>query len=86
MTSIELQQNSYTSASRLIHAKTWFTLLVQRMKLWNSLVQERRHLRSLDNHILEDLGLVRSDVEREANRPFWDTAGVEERLDTDIGR
>jgi len=33
---------------------------------------ERRALKDLDARALDDLGLSRSDAEREADRPFWD--------------
>lgn len=39
--------------------------------LWRLRRSERRHLRSLENHVLADLGLTRAEVEREARKPFW---------------
>jgi uncharacterized protein YjiS (DUF1127 family) len=38
---------------------------------WHERVRQRRHLRSLDNHMLRDIGLSRADVEGEAAKPFW---------------
>ena len=34
-------------------------------------IQERRALYRLDDHMLQDIGISRSDVELEANKPFW---------------
>jgi uncharacterized protein YjiS (DUF1127 family) len=39
---------------------------------WDQIARERRSLRALDDRALRDLGLTRTDVEREALRPFWD--------------
>ncbi len=37
-----------------------------------ALIQQRRALRSLPEERLHDLGLSRSQAEREASRPLWD--------------
>jgi uncharacterized protein YjiS (DUF1127 family) len=34
-------------------------------------VRQRRALESLPDHMLQDLGLTRRDVETECRRPFW---------------
>ena len=34
--------------------------------------RQRNALRALDDAALQDMGLSRAEVEREANRPFWD--------------
>jgi len=33
--------------------------------------RERRAMLDLDGHVLKDIGLSASDVEREASKPFW---------------
>jgi uncharacterized protein YjiS (DUF1127 family) len=38
---------------------------------WHDRSRQRRHLRSLSNHMLHDIGLSRADVEGEATKPFW---------------
>ncbi|WP_282340934.1 MULTISPECIES: DUF1127 domain-containing protein [Pseudomonas] len=39
---------------------------------WHRLAAQRRHLASLSDATLKDIGLTRVDVEQEFNRPFWD--------------
>ena len=34
--------------------------------------RQRLHLEDLDDHMLADIGLERTDASREAARPFWD--------------
>lgn len=38
---------------------------------WSERARQRRVLSGLDEHILEDIGLTRAEVRREANKPFW---------------
>lgn len=33
--------------------------------------RQRRHLRDLDDRLLEDVGLSREDVRRETSKPLW---------------
>lgn len=37
-----------------------------------ALHRQRQQLAALDDHLLRDIGLTRTDVERETARPFWD--------------
>ncbi len=46
--------------------------VVARLLALLSLDAERHSLRSLDDHLLDDIGVSRSAAEKEANRPFWD--------------
>ncbi len=39
--------------------------------LWLSRVQDRRRLAELDDHMLRDIGLSRSEAEDAAATPFW---------------
>ena len=41
------------------------------LKFW-SLYRQRRDLASLDDHLLEDIGVSRSEAQREAARSMWD--------------
>jgi len=53
---------------------TLFTLperVLDTLPLWQTRTEERRHLRSLDARPLNDVGLSRAEIEREASKPFW---------------
>jgi len=53
---------------------TLFTLperVLNTLTLWQTRTEERRHLRSLDVRTLNDVGLSRAEIEREASKPFW---------------
>jgi uncharacterized protein YjiS (DUF1127 family) len=41
------------------------------LEAWLDRHDERRALLELDDHMLDDIGLSRADVEREAKKPFW---------------
>lgn len=38
---------------------------------WQNRDQERQHLASLDDRLLDDIGLNRADVLAEIRKPFW---------------
>ena len=42
---------------------------------WRQRAAELRHLRSLEDHTLADMGLTRAEVERETHSPFWRPIG-----------
>ena len=46
---------------------------IDTLRLWSVLGRQRRHLASLDDRMLRDIGLTRADVEREYGKPFWRT-------------
>jgi uncharacterized protein YjiS (DUF1127 family) len=39
--------------------------------VWAERAAERRHLSELDDHLLNDIGLNRADVETISTKPFW---------------
>jgi uncharacterized protein YjiS (DUF1127 family) len=39
--------------------------------VWVERAAERRHLSELDDHLLNDIGLDRVDVEAVSTKPFW---------------
>ena len=39
--------------------------------VWAERAAERRHLAELDDHLLNDIGLNRADVEVASTKPFW---------------
>ncbi|MBF0277405.1 MAG: DUF1127 domain-containing protein [SAR324 cluster bacterium] len=41
------------------------------LKLWKERIEYRRSLNFLNDHLLEDVGLTRDDVENEQNKWFW---------------
>jgi uncharacterized protein YjiS (DUF1127 family) len=45
--------------------------LARTLLLWHERARERRHLQSLSDHMLRDMGLTRADVLAEADKPFW---------------
>lgn len=45
--------------------------VVDRLLDWQDRERQRRHLSSLDDHILADVGLSYGDVEEEVRKPFW---------------
>jgi uncharacterized protein YjiS (DUF1127 family) len=45
--------------------------VAERVKLWHSRARERQVLRELDDYMLRDIGLTRSDARMESERPFW---------------
>jgi uncharacterized protein YjiS (DUF1127 family) len=44
---------------------------VLKVLVWQERARERNRLASLDDYMLRDLGLSRSDVARETTKPFW---------------
>ena len=45
--------------------------LARTLLLWHERARQRRHLQSLSDHMLRDIGLTRADVLAEADKPFW---------------
>ena len=45
--------------------------LVTAFYTWHDRVRQRKTLARLDDRLLRDIGLNRSDVEREVHKPFW---------------
>ena len=55
-------------ADRLIAgAVAFFDLLIE----WQARENQRRHLMTLDDRLLRDIGASRADAEREFVKPFW---------------
>jgi uncharacterized protein YjiS (DUF1127 family) len=44
---------------------------VETLEEWSARSAQRRALLRLDDHMLRDVGLSRADVEREAEKSFW---------------
>jgi uncharacterized protein YjiS (DUF1127 family) len=48
-----------------------FEAVADCLAIWAERRRERRHLAGLSDHLIHDIGLSRSDVERETAKPFW---------------
>lgn len=48
------------------------TSLVDRVLLLLTIHRERHALKTLDAHMLDDIGITRNQAETEAERPVWD--------------
>jgi uncharacterized protein YjiS (DUF1127 family) len=51
----------------LLLVKLW-----QQLRRWRALACQRQALARLDERMLKDIGLSRSDALQEISRPFWD--------------
>jgi uncharacterized protein YjiS (DUF1127 family) len=60
-----------TASRRRLPTQGLVTRLVDRLLDWQDRERQRRHLSSLDDHILADVGLSHGDVEEESRKPFW---------------
>ncbi len=45
--------------------------ILETLLVWQERDQQRRHLASLDDRLLSDMGISRADAAREAAIPFW---------------
>ena len=59
-----LSAPSHRSSARI--ARLWTRFLAAR-----EIRRQRRALAQLENHLLDDIGLTRDDVERELSRSIW---------------
>jgi uncharacterized protein YjiS (DUF1127 family) len=48
-----------------------FAKLVDLILEWQERSRQRRHLATLDDNMLRDIGLSRADVDRETHKHFW---------------
>ena len=48
-----------------------YTALRQIFDAWHRRARERRELAQLDRRTIQDLGLSSSEIQFEANKPFW---------------
>lgn len=80
----KLQTNGRTCAAATLDARSSSTLrdaagdalapvlaAVSTLAAWHDRWDQRRQLRGLDARLLRDIGLDRTDAEREIRKPFW---------------
>ena len=54
------------------HALQWSVgALIDMLLAWHERARQRRTLLTLDDCVLKDIGVSRTDAELEANKPFW---------------
>lgn len=58
--------------SALTFASGAIFAMVDRVTLWLDRIEQRRHLASLDDHLLRDIGVSRTDVQNEVAKRFWE--------------
>ena len=51
--------------------KTALRRLIDCLLLWQERASQRYRLAEMSDHQLRDMGLTRSEVERESEKPFW---------------
>jgi uncharacterized protein YjiS (DUF1127 family) len=54
-----------------VRARAAFNAVADAFSAWQERVSQRRTLARLDDRLLRDMGLSRSDVEQEVSKPFW---------------
>ncbi len=46
--------------------RTWSLI-----KVWDKRARQRHELKGLSDHTLNDIGVSRAEIDREAHKPFW---------------
>ena len=59
------------SVAELTVALAWFAAM--QLVTWQERARERRRLAALDDYLLRDMGLSRSQVESETSKRFWES-------------
>jgi uncharacterized protein YjiS (DUF1127 family) len=54
-----------------VRARAAAAALAEAFFAWQERVSQRHTLARLDDRLLRDMGLTRSDVEHEVSKPFW---------------
>jgi uncharacterized protein YjiS (DUF1127 family) len=67
-------QPPHHGGTRHVRPGTTLKRITGLLNLWRERLRARRHLRDLcqlDDHMLQDIGLTRSALRCEAEKPFW---------------
>ena len=59
------------AVSGLRNVGGWVTRVIDLLLDFQERARQRRHLSGLDDHLLRDIGVSRSDVDAEVTKPFW---------------
>ena len=63
------------AARAALRARSWLRALERACDLlltWQERARQRRHLESLNDHMLRDIGLSRADIMAETTKRFWE--------------
>lgn len=73
-----MSQNNYGVIAHGAHRHSkhwsiadWLISSIDMVGIWRQRLRQRRHLASLDDRLLRDVGLTRADATRETAKPFW---------------
>ncbi|WP_417813609.1 DUF1127 domain-containing protein [Thalassospira alkalitolerans] len=75
---LNIKGNAQVNTEGAIKAMTWRSavagiaiFLVEALCVWQEKARNRRMLEKLDDNLLKDVGMTRSDLDRELSKPFW---------------
>jgi uncharacterized protein YjiS (DUF1127 family) len=71
MSTLDLQCSGVRQRDRLSGLMVRAQRAADLLLTWHERAQQRRHLQSLNEHMLRDIGLTRADVLAETSKPFW---------------
>jgi uncharacterized protein YjiS (DUF1127 family) len=69
-----LRRPSYDAGPEMVvrpRGWRWFARAVDALLTWHERVRQRRQLLRMDDHMLRDIGISRSEAFGEAEKPFW---------------
>ncbi len=49
-----------------------------KIQFWREISRQRNQLAKISDYLLKDIGISRTDADREARRPFWNYTPVED--------
>ncbi len=52
--------------------------VLAKIQFWREISRQRKQLSKMSDYLLKDIGISRTEADREAKRPFWDHAPVED--------
>lgn len=70
MAAIDTTRTAFGSASVAMRPGAWISAITSAITTWNDARQTRNALSALTNRELEDIGLIRGDIDDVANRGY----------------